>query len=204
MEAIVHHNFLRPPPQPTFASPLAILLTSRNPFSSNPLTISFACDGNLSYPLPPVESYSVAIISSFNFKTADSWIFSAKKCVGDWCLGRTSGSGTANKVRLAERKLTGEWTAVKVTTTSQLDSRSDLQRTIHHEVALMKFLPLLKFIDCCESPRLVLMFSCFGARGDCFHYLTTGQKLSPEVLSIFEGIVPESSLEISTQEHPPR
>jgi BR serine/threonine kinase len=118
---------------------------------------------------------------------------SAEKCIGDWRLGRTLGSGTTSKVKLAERISAPECAAVKIIKKSQFDSRPDLQRKIHREVALMKLLDhphLLKLLDCCESPRHIYMFLELAGRGELFDYLVARRKLPrEEALSFFREII---------------
>ena len=50
--------------------------------------------------------------------------------IGDYILGHTLGSGTTGKVKIAEKKETGEKFAIKIIKKAQFDQKPDLKRSL--------------------------------------------------------------------------
>ncbi|OHT08413.1 CAMK family protein kinase [Tritrichomonas foetus] len=113
--------------------------------------------------------------------------------VGDYILGRTLGSGTTGKVKVAERKDTGEQVAIKIIKKSQFELKPDLQRKIRREIALMRLMDhpnLLQLKEVCESNRHLYIVLEFAAHGELFDYLVARRRLSEEVaLNFFRQII---------------
>ena len=116
-----------------------------------------------------------------------------KQEVGDYIIGRTLGSGTTGKVKVAERKETGEQVAIKIIKKSQFDAKPDLQRKIRREIALMRLMDhpnLLRLVDVCESNRHLFIVLEYAAHGELFDYLVARRRLSEEVaLNFFRQII---------------
>jgi BR serine/threonine kinase len=114
--------------------------------------------------------------------------------IGDWVLGRTLGSGTTGKVKIAVHQSDpNQYAAVKIIKKSQFDVRPDLQRKIRREVALMKLLDhphLLKLYGVCESQNHIYMVLELGANGELFDYLVQRRRLSLDVaIGFFREII---------------
>lgn len=113
--------------------------------------------------------------------------------VGDYILGQTIGSGTTGKVKLAERKDTGEQVAIKIIKKAQFETRPDLQRKIRREIALMRLMNhpnLLQLVEVCESGRHLYIVLEHAANGELFDYLVARRHLSEEVaLNFFRQII---------------
>lgn len=113
--------------------------------------------------------------------------------VGDYILGRTIGSGTTGKVKLAERSDTGEQVAIKIIKKAQFETRPDLQRKIRREIALMRLMNhpnLLRLLEVCESGRHLYLVLDYAANGELFDYLVARRHLSEDVaMKFFRQII---------------
>lgn len=113
--------------------------------------------------------------------------------VGEYVLGRTLGTGTTGKVKVAERKDTGEQVAIKIIKKSSFDLKPDLQRKIRREIALMRLMDhphLLKLKEVCESNRHLYIVLEYASHGELFDYLVSRRHLSAEVaLNFFRQII---------------
>lgn len=116
-----------------------------------------------------------------------------QKEVGDYILGRTLGSGTTGKVKLAVHKTDGNQVAVKIIKKAMFDVKPDLQRKIRREIALMRLLDhphLLKLIEVCESARHLYIILEYAPHGELFDYLIARRKLDlAEALHFFREII---------------
>lgn len=113
--------------------------------------------------------------------------------VGDYILGRTLGSGTTGKVKIAIHKHDGHQVAIKIVKKSQFEVKPDLQRKIRREVALMRLLDhphLMKLYDVYESGRHLYMVLEFCAHGELFDYLVSKRRLEKqEAMGFFREII---------------
>lgn len=103
--------------------------------------------------------------------------------IGDYVVGRTLGSGTTCKVKLAVRKETDHQVAIKIIKKTMFDSKPELQRKIRREVALMRLLNhphLLKLEDFAESPKHLYIILEYAQNGELFDYLIKKRTLSVE------------------------
>lgn len=103
--------------------------------------------------------------------------------VGDYIVGRTIGSGTTGKVKLATRKGTTEQVAIKIIKKSSFDTRPDAQKKIRREVALMRLARhphLIRLEEFAESPRHLYIILEYAAGGELFDYLVKRHSLSVE------------------------
>lgn len=113
--------------------------------------------------------------------------------IGDYYVGRTLGSGTTGKVKLATKKGTNHQVAIKIIKKSSFDSKPDFQRKIRREVALMRLVDhphLLKLEEFAESPRHLYIILEYGTNGELFDYLVKRHNLSVEqAMSFFREMV---------------
>ena len=108
--------------------------------------------------------------------------------IGGYILGRTLGSGTTGKVKLAINKETNKHVAVKIIRKASFDIKPDLERKIHREVALMRLLQhphLLKLEEVCESQHHLYIFIEYAPHGELFDYLVKRKYLDPSEAMIF-------------------
>ncbi|OHT13635.1 CAMK family protein kinase [Tritrichomonas foetus] len=113
--------------------------------------------------------------------------------VGEYILGRTLGSGTTGKVKLAVHKVTGQQVAIKIIKKAMFDVKPDLQRKIRREIALMRLLDhphLLKLIEVYDSSHHMYIVLEFASHGELFDYLVARRRLDvPVALHFFREII---------------
>ena len=116
-----------------------------------------------------------------------------QKEVGDYILGRSLGSGTTGKVKLAVHKTTGQQVAIKIIKKQMFEMKPDLQRKIRREIALMRILDhphLLKLVEVCESTKHLYIILELASHGELFDYLVARRRLSvPVAMKIFREIL---------------
>lgn len=103
--------------------------------------------------------------------------------VGDYIVGRTIGSGTTGKVKLATKKGTADQVAIKIIKKSSFDARPEAQKKIRREVALMRLARhphLIKLEEFAESPRHLYIVLEYAAHGELFDYLVKRHSLPVE------------------------
>lgn len=113
--------------------------------------------------------------------------------VGNYTIGRTLGTGTTGKVKIATDKETGKQVAVKIIKKSQFDLKPELEGKIHREIALMQILDhphLLNLYEVCESSHHLYIFIEYAQHGELFDYLVKKRFLEPaEALMFFREII---------------
>lgn len=100
--------------------------------------------------------------------------------IGDFQIGKTIGTGSTCKVKIAQRN--GIDYAVKIISKDQFDSNPNLRKNIYREISLMKLLDhphLIRLEDVFESQRHLYIFTEYAARGELFDYLLTKKTLEP-------------------------
>ena len=100
--------------------------------------------------------------------------------IGDYILGRTLGTGTTGKVKLATKKGTNQQYAIKIIKKSMFDAKPQLQTKIRREVALMRLLShphLLKLEEFAESPRHLYIVLEYAQNGELFDFLIKRRSL---------------------------
>lgn len=101
--------------------------------------------------------------------------------VSDYVLGRTLGSGTTGKVKLAYKKDNPDiQVAIKIIKKNEFIEKPGLEKKIHREIALMKLLnhpSLLKLIEVCESKRHLYIVLEYAECGELFDYLIARKRL---------------------------
>lgn len=111
-------------------------------------------------------------------------MYSRAQEVGDYILGRTLGSGTTGKVKIAVHKETGQQVAIKIIKKSQFETRPDLRSKIQREIALMRLLDhphLMKLHEVCESTKHLYLVLEYCSNGELFDYLVARKHLEPEL-----------------------
>ncbi|KAH0789483.1 CAMK family protein kinase [Histomonas meleagridis] len=113
--------------------------------------------------------------------------------IGEYRLGRTLGSGTTGKVKLAVHKDTNAQYAIKIIKKSMFAVKPDLERKIHREIALMRLLEhphLLKLYEVFESPHHLYIVIEYASNSELFDYLIQ-QKFLPqeEAMMFFREII---------------
>ena len=113
--------------------------------------------------------------------------------VGSYVLGKTIGTGSTGKVRLATHKDTQTQFAVKIIKKSQFDVNPGLERKIRREIALMRLLNhphLLKLAEVCESSRHLYLVLEYASNGDLFEFLVARRRLDPQLaISLFRQMI---------------
>lgn len=113
--------------------------------------------------------------------------------VGDYILGRTLGSGTTSKVKVAERKDNGEQVAIKIIKKGQFESKPDMKRKIKREIALMRLMDhpnILHLKEVCESNKHLYIVLEYASHGELFDYLVARKFLKePDALHFFRQII---------------
>ncbi|KAI9016841.1 kinase-like domain-containing protein [Hyaloraphidium curvatum] len=121
--------------------------------------------------------------------------------VGPWILGRTLGSGSVGKVKLATHKDTGQRVAIKIVPKEEVykDDRKGAPRKRDHrlklerEVAIMKLIKhpnVLELYDVYESDTDLFLVLELVEGGELFDYLVSRGRLpEPEALHFFQQII---------------
>jgi BR serine/threonine kinase len=113
--------------------------------------------------------------------------------VGDYYFDKTLGCGTTGKVKLAERKDTGEPVAIKIIKKQNFESKPDLARKIHREIGLLRLLDhpnLLMLIEVFESTRHLYIVLEYASHGELFDYLVARHQLPVEdAMNFFRQII---------------
>jgi BR serine/threonine kinase len=100
--------------------------------------------------------------------------------IGDYILGRTLGTGTTGKVKLATKKGTSEEYAIKIIKKASFETKPQLQTKIRREVALMRLLDhphLIKLEEFAESPRHLYIVLEYAHNGELFDFLIKRRSL---------------------------
>ena len=113
--------------------------------------------------------------------------------VGDYILGRTLGSGTTSKVKVAERKDNGEQVAIKIIKKGQFETKPDMKRKIKREIALMRLMDhpnILRLKEVCESNKHLYIVLEYASHGELFDYLVARRSLKErDALHFFRQII---------------
>ncbi|EAY03778.1 CAMK family protein kinase [Trichomonas vaginalis G3] len=118
---------------------------------------------------------------------------SKEQRIGNYILGQTLGCGTTGKVKLAQSVLDNQKYAVKIIKREFLDTKPEMSKKIHREIALMSFLDhphLLKLVEFFESPRHLYIVMEYAPNGELFDYLITRRTCAPDrALRFFRQII---------------
>lgn len=113
--------------------------------------------------------------------------------VGPFILGKTIGSGSTGKVKVAFHKDTGEKVAIKIIDKEYLSSKPSMRRKVEREIAIMKLVNhqhVLKLYDVYETDQYLFLVLELAEGGELFDYLVARGSLDPnEALKIFQQII---------------
>jgi len=113
--------------------------------------------------------------------------------VGPFVLGKTLGTGTTGKVKLAFEKETGFKVAVKIINKEFLSSRPNVLKKLEREIAVMKLLQhthVLTLYDVYETSKYLFLVLEYAPGGELFDYLVKKGRLEEhEALFIFQQII---------------
>ncbi|GJQ11503.1 hypothetical protein GpartN1_g3294.t1 [Galdieria partita] len=117
----------------------------------------------------------------------------SKPRVGPYILGKTLGTGSTGKVKLAFNTEQNELVAVKIVRKDFLDSKPNLRRKVQREIAVMKLVEhphVLRLIDVFETSSHLFLVIEYAEGGELFDYLVERGKLEPEeALRFFQQII---------------
>jgi len=103
--------------------------------------------------------------------------------IGNFILGKTLGSGTTGKVKLAFHKETGAKVAIKIFKKDMLTTNSNLFKKVEREIAVMKILDhpnVMKLYDVYESSKYLFLVLEYVEGGELFDYLIKKGKLDQD------------------------
>lgn len=113
--------------------------------------------------------------------------------IDDYEIIRTLGQGTTAKVKLARNRNTDQHVAIKIIKKSLFAVKTDLERKIRREIALMKLMDhphLLKLINVFESQRHIQIVMEYAENGELFDYLVSRSKLGVnEAMDFFRQLI---------------
>jgi len=113
--------------------------------------------------------------------------------IGPFVLGKTLGTGTTGKVKLAFHKETGAKVAVKIISKEFLSTRQTVLKKVEREIAAMKVLShssVLRLYDVYESDKHLFLVLEHVEGGELFDYLIKKGRLdASEALVHFQQII---------------
>ncbi|KAG0167242.1 hypothetical protein DFQ28_005948 [Apophysomyces sp. BC1034] len=107
----------------------------------------------------------------------------ARKCIGEYYVGKTLGKGASGRVKLGTHKHTGEQVAIKIISKAHLANNPAIEKAVRREIAIMKLIrhpnvmALVDVIDDASSPDLHLILE-YVEGGELFEYLVSKGKLN--------------------------
>ncbi|KAJ6591667.1 kinase-like domain-containing protein [Mycena vulgaris] len=125
------------------------------------------------------------------------------KRIGMWKIGRTIGTGSSGRVRVARNSKTGQYAAIKIVSKTVLDSTRSLNHLVddaeHNQLALEREIVVMKLID---HPNIMRLYDVWETStelylileyikgGELFEYLCKKGRLSTEeALGYFQQII---------------
>lgn len=113
--------------------------------------------------------------------------------VGPYIFGKTLGSGSTGKVKLAKNVNTGEMVAIKIVRKDFLDSKPSLRRKMRREISVLKLLShpnVMSLIDVFEIETHLFLVMEFVDGLELFEFLVRRGALPPsEALGFFHQII---------------
>lgn len=113
--------------------------------------------------------------------------------VGPYIFGKTLGTGSTGKVKLAKNLLTGEIVAIKIVRKDYLDNKPSLKKKMRREISVLKVLShpnLMSLIDVFEIETHLFLVMEFVDGLELFEYLVRRGALPiPQALSFFQQII---------------
>ncbi|RDB23720.1 Serine/threonine-protein kinase GIN4 [Hypsizygus marmoreus] len=123
--------------------------------------------------------------------------------IGLWKFGRTIGTGSSGRVRIARHSKTGQYAAIKIIPKVKLASRTSLNQladqvehdrlSIEREIVVMKLLDhpnVMRLYDVWETSTELFLILEYVQGGELFDHICHKGKLEvPEALSYFQQII---------------
>lgn len=113
--------------------------------------------------------------------------------VGPYIFGKTLGTGSTGKVKLAKNLITNEIVAIKIVRKDYLDNKPSLKKKMRREISVLKVLShpnLMSLIDVFEIETHLFLVMEFVDGLELFEYLVRRGALPiPQALSFFQQIV---------------
>lgn len=113
--------------------------------------------------------------------------------VGPYIFGKTLGTGSTGKVKLAKNLDTGEIVAIKIVRKDFLDNKPSLKKKMRREISVLKLLShpnLMSLIDVFEIETHLFLVMEFVDGLELFEYLVRRGALPPqEALAFFQQII---------------
>lgn len=113
--------------------------------------------------------------------------------VGPYIFGKTLGTGSTGKVKLAKNLVTGEIVAIKIVRKDYLDNKPSLRKKMRREISVLKVLShpnLMSLIDVFEIETHLFLVMEFVDGLELFEYLVRRGALPiPQALSFFQQII---------------
>lgn len=113
--------------------------------------------------------------------------------VGPYIFGKTLGTGSTGKVKLAKNLLTGEIVAIKIVRKDYLENKQSLKKKMRREISVLKVLShpnLMSLIDVFEIETHLFLVMEFVDGLELFEYLVRRGALPiREALSFFQQII---------------
>lgn len=108
--------------------------------------------------------------------------------IGPFILGKTLGTGTTGKVKLAFHKHTGAKVAIKIIKKDFLAARASVMKKVEREIAVMKVLQhdhVLSLYDVYETSKYLFLVLEYVQGGELFDYLVKRGRLDSSEARIF-------------------
>lgn len=113
--------------------------------------------------------------------------------VGPYIFGKTLGTGSTGKVKLAKNLVTGDIVAIKIVRKDYLDNKPSLKKKMRREISVLKVLShpnLMSLIDVFEIETHLFLVMEFVDGLELFEYLVRRGALPiPQALSFFQQII---------------
>ncbi|KAJ7115870.1 kinase-like domain-containing protein [Mycena epipterygia] len=125
------------------------------------------------------------------------------KRIGMWKIGRTIGTGSSGRVRIARNSKTGQYAAIKIVSKTVLDSTRSLnhliddtehsQLSLEREIVVMKLIDhpnIMRLYDVWETSTELYLILEYVKGGELFEYLCKKGRLpTEEALGYFQQII---------------
>ncbi|KAJ7449622.1 Pkinase-domain-containing protein [Mycena latifolia] len=125
------------------------------------------------------------------------------KRIGMWKIGRTIGTGSSGRVRIARNSKTGQYAAIKIVSKTSLDSTRSLnhlgddaehsQLSLEREIVVMKLIDhpnIMRLYDVWETSTELYLILEYVKGGELFEYLCKQGRLpTEEALGYFHQII---------------
>eukprot|EP01103_Thecamoeba_quadrilineata_P014409 TRINITY_DN4299_c0_g1_i1.p1 TRINITY_DN4299_c0_g1~~TRINITY_DN4299_c0_g1_i1.p1 ORF type:complete len:687 (-),score=118.36 TRINITY_DN4299_c0_g1_i1:178-2238(-) len=116
-----------------------------------------------------------------------------QRIIGAYLLGKTIGSGSTGKVKLAFHIETGERVAIKIIDKAPLNGKVALKKKLEREIAIMKLINhphVLRLYDVYDTEEHLYLILEHAEKGELFEYLLQKGSLDPsDTLRVFQQLI---------------